>query len=110
MVVPDCGQKRQSLAHFQDDAGKNRGEISYNPPVILRVSVPVSDAGPSGTGSEHGDKALAAHRLGHYKPETSEHHDQREAQPQPLLHVRPLPSLAIPCPSPDERDSNKGQD
>jgi hypothetical protein len=138
MVDSDCGRKRQSLAHFQDDAGKHRGTGSE--PVVLRFVltrflpqislrnlrkldcyanrfplrsktlwlVPVGDAGPAGAGSKLGDKAFAAHRLGHHKPETTEHYDQREAKPQPLLHVRPLP-FATPHASRDERGINKGQ-
>ena len=66
--------------------------------------VPVSDAGPSGAGSERGRKAVAAHRLGQDQPEAKQHRDQREAKPQPLLHVRPLP-FAMP----DQRDISKGQ-
>jgi hypothetical protein len=107
MVMPDCGRKRQSLAHFQDDAWKHRGKGFL--PVILRALdsglVPVGDAGPSGAGSERGGEAIAAHRLGQDQPEAKQHHDQREAKPQPLLHVRPLP-FAMP----DQRDTNKGQD
>ena len=75
----------------------------------LSSLVPVGDAGPSGAGSERGGEAVAAHRLGQDQPEAKQHRDQREAKPQPLLHVRPLP-FAMPCSSAEERDSNKGQD
>ena len=91
--------------------GNNHGEGSCA--VILRALdsglVPVRDAGPSGAGSERGGEAIAAHRLGQDQPEAKQHRDQREAKPEPLLHVRPLP-FAMLRSSSGERDINKGQD
>jgi hypothetical protein len=81
-----------------------RGSLAEDPwrSVPRAVSVgpalgPVESAGPAGTDSKHGHKAFPAHRLGHHQPEAEQNRDQRQAKPQPLLHVRPLTRLSAPA-------------
>jgi hypothetical protein len=96
-VAADCGRKCQSLAHFQDQAGKQSWPQArvkaYHPLPASRRSAgltAIGQAAPIQARAKRGGQAIPARRLGHDQPEAKENGDQRHAEQQPQVHFKPM--------------------